>query len=222
MTLRRCRVSSWILGLVAVVVVGPPAALPAEGGRLELGLRANVMGADGEPTNDQLGAGIVGRYRLNDRWSLGASLDRATGFDVELPARFLGLDADPAVGEIDASATATQVLVWMERRYGRRESRLEWFWGLGAGAVTTDVDPVSGPLVGGGSFDIVQDVGTELVAASLAGLRVRLGRAWLLEAALRADQHFTDWTIRDRVSGAAGEFDDYLVRGISLGVGYRF
>ena len=221
MTLRRFRLSSWIVGLLALAA-SPRAALPAGDGRFELGLRANIVGADGEPSNDQLGAGLVGRYRLNDRWSLGVSLDQATGFDVELPARVLGLAADPAAGEIDASATATQVLVWMERRHGRSGSRLEWFWGLGAGAVSTDVDAVSGPLVGGGRFDIVQDVGTELVAAGLAGLRVRLGRAWLLEAALRADQHFTDWTIRDRVSGAAGEFDDYLVRGISFGAGYRF
>ena len=61
-----------------------------------------------------------------------------------------------------------------------------------------------------------------LVAASLAGLRVRLGRAWLLEAALRADQHFTDWTVTDRVSGRTGEFDDYLVKGVHVGLQFGF
>ena len=35
--------------------------------RLELGLRFDAVGADGTPTNDQLGAGLFGRWRLSDR-----------------------------------------------------------------------------------------------------------------------------------------------------------
>lgn len=39
---------------------------------------------------------------------------------------------------------------------------------------------------------------------------------------MRADDHLADWEMRDIVSGAAGSIDDYLVKGLSLGVVTRF
>ncbi len=85
-----------------------------------------------------------------------------------------------------------------------------------------DVDPVSGPLAGGGSYDITTDVGTEILACASGGLRVHLGSSWALEAALRLDQHFTDWTVTDQLSGTTGQVDDYLAKGGHLGISFRF
>lgn len=202
-------------------------ALPAgaeEMDRFDLGFRANVIGADGEPTNDIPSVGLYGRYRLDDHWRLGVGVDYSSKFDVERPHEFLGLVGDPESGEseIDAHATSTNLLAWIERAYGAPETRLEWFWSLGGGVGVVDVDALSGPLAGGGSYEIVEDVGTELLAMGMGGLRVRLAKAWTFEAALRLEQHFTDWVVTDLQSGASISLDDYLVRGVHLGIGYRF
>lgn len=66
------------------------------------------------------------------------------------------------------------------------------------------------------------DAGTELVASASLGLRVRLGEGFLFEPALRLDQHFADWDITDRMSGATASIDAYLLKGVHLAFAYRF
>lgn len=204
--------------LVGLFVFGTAQAQDAG---FEVGFRLNAVGSDGEPTNDMLGAGVFGRFRLNDRWRLGLALDHSPEFDVERPYEFIGLVGAASAGEVDASGTSTAFLAWIERVY-ERPGRLEWFWGLGGGVATVDVDDVAGPLAGGGTYDITEEVGTEILATASAGLRFRLGARWALETALRLDQHFTDWTVTDRVSGRTGELDDYLIKGAHIGLAYRF
>ena len=85
-------------------------------------------------------------------------------------------------------------------RYGGDDRRLQWFWTAGAGVNSVDVEDQSGPLAGGGTFDIAIDAGTEWVASASVGLRVRLGERFLFEPAMRLDQRFADWDVTDRVS----------------------
>ena len=216
MMMRRRLLAFFLFALMAM-----PAALAAQE-RFELGVRLGAVAAGGEPTNDIMGGGVYGRYRLSDRWRLGVAVDHSPDFDVERPYEFLGFAGDPAAGEVDAAGTSTNVLAWIERAYGRPQGRFEWFWGVGAGIGSVDVEPVAGPLAGGGRYDIVQEVGTELLATALAGLRIRLGSRWSLEAAIRAEQHQTDWTVTDRRSGRTVELDDYLTAGGHFGLAYRF
>ena len=61
-----------------------------------------------------------------------------------------------------------------------------------------------------------------MLLSGSAGMRVLFGGHWYFEAALRADQHFTDWAILDEVSGTSGTVDDYFAWGGNLGVGFRF
>src|SRR5688572_12008708 len=103
----------------------PAALAAAEEDRCELGLRLGAVAADGEPTNDIMGGGVYGRYRLNDRWRLGVAVDHSPDFDVERPYEFLGLVGDPAAGEVDAAGTSTNVLAWIERSSARPGARLE-------------------------------------------------------------------------------------------------
>lgn len=75
--------------LVAVVVLAAMfAASPAHAQqrRIDIGLRAGIVAADGEPANDIPGAGLVGHYAINDQWTLGAAVDR-TEYDFEEPAK---------------------------------------------------------------------------------------------------------------------------------------
>jgi hypothetical protein len=218
------------LAVLLIAAASPLAAQDSKGGSSSqpepsffFGLRGNLVGSDGEPTNDMLGAGLTGRFRLNERWQLGIAVDHSPGFDVETPYAALGIQGAEVDGEVvDAEGTATSLAGWLERVYAREGRRLEWFWGAGAGVAQVDVDPITGPVVGGGTFDIEQEVGTELLAKLTGGFRVRMGERWRLEVAGRLDQHFTDWKLTDRVSGRTGEFDDYLVQGIHVGLQVGF
>lgn len=206
-----------ILAAAALIPGQDPAA--AQDRRFDLGVRGILTAAGGEPANDIPGFGTFGHYRLNDRWTLGAAVDR-TEYDFEQPARLLGLEQDPDRPPVDVLAEATVVGAWLQRDHER--GRANWFWGFGLGFATVDVPDASGPLAGPGTFDIQTAADTEIIASLLAGIQGRLGGRWFLEFGLRADQHFADWQLTDRVSGARGAVDDYLALGGHLGFGIRF
>jgi hypothetical protein len=186
--------------------------------RLSLGLRGNILGGTGVPANDTLGVGLFARYRLSERWLVGFGVDVASGFDVEEPEKLVGLVQDPSVAVIDANADSYTFIGWIEREYDRDAGGWSWFWTLGAGWSSVSVDDVQGPLAGGGTYDLTFDVGTELLLSGSGGVRYRLGAGWQLELALRLDQRFADWQVTNRLSGATGTVDDYLIRGFTLGV----
>ena len=209
------------MALAAVALAFLPAPAQTQEGRFDLGVRANLVAADGEPANDIPGYGLFGHYRLSDRWRLGFAVDTAE-YDYEEPARILGLEQDESLEAIDVKAESTTISAWIERVFGQPEGRTEWFWGAGLGFASVDVPDASGPLQGGGRFDIRTEVDTEIVASLLGGVRRRIGRRWALDFALRADQHFATWESTDRVSGRTGTVDDYLAWGGSLGLSFRF
>lgn len=188
--------------------------------RFDLGVRAAATVANGKPANDILSAALFGHYRWSDRWALGFAIDSAA-YDVERPAEIIGLRQDPSVDVIDADAESTTVSAWVERLYspgGRTES----FLGAGLGVASVDVLDASGPLAGGGTFDISTDAGTEVVVSIVGGWRLRMGSRLMLELGLRADDHFADWKLEDRVSGTKGTVDDYFTYGAQVGVLFRF
>lgn len=199
-----------------------PVSAQEEERRWDAGFRLGIVTGTGEPTNDIPGYGLYGRYRFGDRWSLGFGADFSDEFDVERTAELVGLVQDPAVEDIDSKGSSQGLGVWVERRYRGDERRLQWFWTAGIGFVSVDVEDQSGPLAGGGTFDVTVDAGSELVASAGLGLRVRLGERFLFEPVLRLDQHFAEWDLTDRVSGATGSIDDYLLKGVSVGFSYRF
>ena len=187
----------------------------------DLGLRAGITLADGEPANDIPGFGLFGHWRLNERWQLGFALETAE-YDFEQPARLVGIRQDPSANVVDAKAEGTTVSAWLERLWGPPGARGHWFWGAGIGLASIDVPDARGPAAGGGLFDVETDAGTEVVASLLGGRRVELGERWALDLTLHLDQHFADWKVRDRVSGRRGAVDDYFTYGGSVGVAYRF
>lgn len=197
----------------------PAAAAPAEGP--EFGARFNAVAAGGEPANDILSAGLFGRFRLNERWLLGVALDRA-GFDFERPWKPMGLQQDPAVEVIDASAEMTTLSVWAERELAPGGGRLRWFWTGGLGFASPDVDDVTGPLAGGGTFDITTDPGSEILLSASAGLRLPFAKRWGFDFQLRADHHLADWEVTDRTSGRRATLNDYTAFGTTLALSCRF
>jgi hypothetical protein len=189
--------------------------------RVDLGVSLAIDAADGTPANDIPGAGILGRYALNDQWAVGVAVNR-TEYDYEEPAAVLGIVQDPTMEVIDALAEATTVRAWIERSLTGEGRPMRFFLGAGVGAAFTDVPDVNGPRADGGTFDIRTQVDTEVIATVMGGARRIVGERWICEVAVRAEQHFADWRSTDRVSGAQGGVDDYLTWGIQFTLAYRW
>jgi hypothetical protein len=192
----------------------------AEERNFALGVRVMVTAADGEPANDIPGAGVLGRYALNEGWSIGVAVDR-TEFDFEEPAKVIGVVQDPALEPIDALAEATALSAWFERTFAR-QGPIAWFIGAGLGAASVDVPDAAGARADGGQFNVHTEVDTEIIASIVGGVRLDFGSRWFAEFSVRADQHFADWRIVDRISGAQGSIDDYLALGGHLAIGVRW
>lgn len=208
-----------LLGVGLHLVAAGLAAADGGNPRFDIGLRANIVGGTGKPSNDILGAGLIGRYRLGGRWAVGFGIDHSAKFDVERAPDLVGLTS-PEV--IDAVGTSTALTGSIERTIGPPDGRWEGFLSVGVGINSVDVDDVSGPLVDGGAFDISVDAGTEVLALAGLGGRWWFGDHWGAEAQVQVQRRFADWQLVDRVSGATGTIDDYTVRGILLTVLRRF
>ena len=212
-----------IIALVIRVAVLSTVAVSAHAQEryLDIGVRAGIAAADGEPANDIPGAGVIAHYSLSDAWTLGAALDR-TEYDFEEPAKIVGIVQDPMLDPVDALAEATTLSFWVERSITDPSQPTIFFVGAGLGAAFVDVPDVSGARADGGAFDIHTEVDTEVLAFVMGGVRRTFGEQWYGEIALRAEQHFADWRVTDRVTGAQGSIDDYLAWGAHIAVGWRW
>lgn len=193
----------------------------AEEPQNEFGLRANVLLGDGKPANDILGAGLVWRHNRHSGWFFGGSLD-TYAFDFERPASYLGIRQDPDVDVIDATATSTVLGGFMGREYGDTNNGWRWFWSVGLGAGFGSVDNVSGPIDGGGSFDLTIDRGTEVHLQGALGTTWYFTSQWSASFTARVEHHFMDVNITDNISGAKTSIDSQSPVGASLSLNYRF
>ena len=183
-----------------------------------LGVRPGVTQADGEAANDILSFGLFGRYLLAESWLVGVALDYAE-FDFEEPAKMLRLNAAEIV---DASTTQYLISAWVEHEFNIKRDWLSPFVGAGLGIGILDTDEVTGPINGGGTFDISTDPGVEFIPSVLVGLRFSLGERIFTEIAAHADYRFASWDVTDRNSGVTATLDDYFTYGAYLGLGVRF
>jgi len=194
----------------------------AEEKRFEIGSRVILVTAGGEPANDMISVGVYGEYRLaGGSWYVGGAIDQYS-YDFERPWKFVGLQQDTTVDVIDAPTDATVFSGWIGRESGRQDRRLWFFWTAGLGIGSPDVEDVTGPVAGGGTFDITTGPGSEIIVSATGGLRQRVGKRWSFQFALRADHHFADWKVVDQISGSTGTVDDYTGLGANLSVGFRF
>lgn len=203
----------------AIASLALAAPLTAQDGKLDLGLRTDLGVGNGEPTNDIIGYGLFGHYRLTERWTLGFAVDHSPEFDFERTPAALGLTTSEV---FDAKGTSTTVAAWAERVHRFGQGRAEGFWNAGLGVNSVSMDDLTRPLANGGTFDIKTDAGTELLAIVGVGDRRWLGRSWGLEAGGTYDRHFADWTLTDRVSGATDKVADYSVSTLNVGLSRRF
>lgn len=184
----------------------------------EVSLRADVKVGPGEPANDML-AGTLGLgWTIDDRWSVGLSLEHSPEFDVETPYAKFGVQRDEAS---DAAGTELSLHVFAERRYRRSADRY-LFWTAGAGLGFIDVDDLQDTGDDGRQFDLSFDTGTEILVDITAGQRHRIAQRWWLGYGLRLEERFADWTITDRESGESIAIGDYFVYGAFFGARFAF
>ncbi len=190
----------------------------ADDDRFEVGPRWAVVTAGGEPANDMSGFGAFFRYRFKDKWFLGVGFDLIGG-DFERPSNIVGISS---TDEIDAKIDNDTVSAWIERQYGNLAKKLRWFWMAGLGYTSPDIERVTGPVTGGGTFDISTEADSEAIVLAGIGVRRPFSKHWNWEVALRVDHHFADWTLTDSVSGMTGTIDGYTNRGLQFTVAYGF
>ncbi len=207
-----------VVGLLLLFGSLGPSSVLAEERRFEVGARYIVVTAGGEPTNDQSGVGVFGRYRWTDRWLVGAAIDSVSG-DVERPYEWFG---NTSPEEIDSSVDSTIFSGWIEREHGKQDRKLKWFWNAGLGVASPEVDDVQGPLTGGRSFDITTDAGSETLLSGALGLRRGFSKRFGFEVGLRFSRHFADWKVTDRSSGDTATLEDYTTKGLHLGLRVAF
>ncbi len=189
--------------------------------KFELGLRANVLLGDGVPANDILGLGVIGRYRLQNGWFIGAGIDRYE-YDFERPASFVNIRQDPNEDVIDALADSTVLFASLGRLYKETDRGFDWFWSLGLGFASPNVDDVSGPTDTGGTFDLTFDVGNEIHLMGTLGTSYNFSESWSTSFAARVEHHFMDVLVTDRVSGNTKKIDSQSPMGAYLSLNYRF
>lgn len=193
-----------------------------EHSKWELGANFNIVGSDGTPTNDMLGFGFVGHYQLSNDWYTGFVLDYSPDFDFEHTAAVVGVVQDPAVKVIDAIGTSTAITAFIERRYPSESGKFQWFWNVGGGFANVDMGNATGPVQGGGTFNITTSAGTETLITGSVGIQQRINENWSARYAFSLDQHFADWTVTDLVSGNTAKVGDYTIYGLRLGMNYAF
>ncbi len=210
-----------VAALAAVVLLLVTGTSLAQTSTFEVGVRANVLLGHGKPANDILGAGIIGRYMLADGWFIGAAIDRYQ-YDFERPARVVGIRQDPDEDVIDADGENTVVSGSFGRLYNPTDRGFDWFWTVGIGLVSASVDDVAGPTDSGGAFDLAFDVGDEVHLMATVGASYNFSKNWSASFAARAEHHFMDIRIEDRVSGATAKIDSQSPLGVYVSLNYRF
>lgn len=188
----------------------------------DIGYRAGVALGKGEPSNDLPIAGnLFVRRRFNQDWALSAWIESASG-DFEQPAKVVGLVQDPNVADIDADLSVLTLGLAGERTFLSSDGGAQLYGLLGVGFSSIDADDTSGPLAGGGTFDITTDAGSEILGSLGLGYRQPLWKRLSFEALVRYDRHFADWEVRDTISGNTGSIDDYSTWAFLVGLSYSF
>lgn len=206
--------------LAALLVLTPGLVAVAEA-PWDAGLRYAVVNGGGKPTADMPNVGVAAHYAFHPSWRAGFGVDKVE-FDLEGPAEYLGLEQDPGVDTIDSKVKGVLVTAWVRQDVRLGTSPVTWFWSAGLGVSAADAEDVSGPLAGGGTFDVRTDTGSDWMGTVTTGIGWGFAKRWRLDAALRYDHYLADWTFLDRTSGATATLDTFSAPGAQLAIVYRF
>ncbi len=173
--------------------------------------------SSGKPANDIEVTGIQVRWPLNRQWSIQAAAQSLV-FDFERPAAQLGVQQDPGVKAVDAKAKSTLVSLGLRSDHPWAGSNWGWFWSVDLGTGSVKVPTVSGPVAGGGTFNVSTSAKREWVLGAGSGVRWQFHRHAAAELGLQLNHHQANWTVTDSVSGRSGKIGAYQAYGLWVGV----
>ena len=191
----------------------------SEMGDYEFGVRGGVRLGTGVPANDIMAYGLFGRYRVQNNWLVGVAIDMYK-FDFEYPNKAIGVENSDSKA-IDSDATATEINLWIERRYNEKQQGFSFLWAAGFGINMVEAGDAEGPNSSGG-FLIETDPGTEFVIFGTIGSQYHFNRHWAVEVTFGVNYHIAEWEVTDTVSGATGTIDNYTTTSYLFGVIYKF
>ena len=212
-----------VLATAVLALSAPTTQALAADNDWQIGVRTGILLSGGKPANDITYSGLSAKYRWRENEHVGVSIDRLS-FDYERPWQTLGLVQDKTVKpkDIDAKTDSTLFRLFYERDYGTPEQSWNPYWNAGIGFASVDVKTATGPVVGGGTFNITTDGGTEIVLSVGGGFRYNFTRQFAADLGAGYNYHRADWKVRDSVSGRTGTLSGYSTYGVQLGVTYRF
>ena len=208
--------------LISMSLLISPFLVHAEEGDMDFGLFGNIVGSSGEPSNDVLGIGLIGNYQLKDNWFVSVELIQSEA-DFERPWKVLGqVQDETTVKTVDAIYSSTLIMAQMGQNIKSNSNAYNWYWSAGLGFNSIDVDDATGPLVGGGTFNIRTDAKTETVIGFKGGIKQYLSDNWNMNYALKINYHLADWTVTDLNSSTTAKIDNYALYGLMVGVERKF
>lgn len=180
-----------------------------------VGFGVDVWTGFGSVFNDVVGASLRGGYRLNDRWSVAARLFR-TDFDFEDPAdNVFGRSGTPVV---DASIDMIMFSATARWHFLEPKSPLDIYVGAGLGlAFPGDGEAVNLPQV---DIEVEGNSGPEVHV--VVGGACRLFEQLHATLELRLMQSFTEYDVRDRLTGESDSEKGWAGYGLALGLEWRF
>jgi len=186
----------------------------------ELGIRYVAEAANGVPSNDVLGYGIFAKKGIGEGLKLGFAAD-ISEYDVEEPAKILGLVTPADAEAVDAVTDGTFLSAWIESSRPVGASKVEFRSLAGLGFALLDQPDVRGETADGRGFDINGDIGADYYPFAGIGFARQLGN-YHIGLDYLISYHFTDWKMTDRISGETGKVDDYGVQGFRFSLGRQF
>lgn len=211
---------SVLIGLLGMLSIS--FASYAQEGEISFGLFGNIVGSSGKPSNDVLGIGLIGNYQLKDKWFIDIELIHSEA-DFERPWKTLGIVQDETTEKtIDAVYTSNLLMAQIGQNMSSGSSSFDYYWSAGLGFNSMDVETVSGPVLGGGTFNITTDTRTETIIGGKLGIKQHLSDNWSMNYALRADYHLADWTVTDTISNTTTKIEDYTTYGMLIGAQMKF
>jgi len=180
-----------------------------------VGLGVDVYTGFGSVFNDVAGASIRGSYRIDERWSVAASLFK-TDFDFEDPAdNVFGRNNTPVS---DASIDMFMVSATARWHFFEPKSSVDIYVGAGFGLAF----PGSGEAVLLPQIDIAVDGNFGPEVHLVTGGAVRIFDQLHATVELRLMQSFTKYDIEDRNTGETETENGWGGIGIALGLEWRF
>lgn len=191
----------------------------AETSKFSINVGPNIELANGTPANDLIGFRMGGHYRWKPGLMLGIALD-IYEYDFEKPTKAVSIVQDESKGVIDAATTSTNITAWLQKSILASKDNLYWKAGFGIGIVS--IDDVTGPVRGGGTFNITTEPGNEFIVLAGLGYRYDFSKNIAIKLETDLNQHFANWKVKDKITGNTGSVDDYTSYGFRLGFSYQF